>query len=185
MSKIPKDLLSRVNRWRSLERARPNNIIIPAPGQESVWDYPRPPRVEPVISRIRVEFGGIVIADSNKAYRVLETASPPTYYIPQADILMKYLEPSNRSALCEWKGKAGYWSVRVGKKYSENVAWSYQDPWEGFEFITDHIAFNARKMDACYVGNEKVLPQPGNYYGGWITSWVVGPFKGEPGTEGW
>jgi uncharacterized protein (DUF427 family) len=185
MSKIPKHLLSRVNKWRNVQRVRPTEIIIPGPGQESVWDYPRPPRVERVKSRIRVEFGGLVIADSDKAYRVLETSSPPVYYIPQGDIQMKYLEPGNKSTLCEWKGKARYWTVRVGKKCSENAAWSYSEPWDGFELITDYIAFNASKMDACYVGNEKVLPQPGNYYGGWITSSVVGPFKGEPGTGGW
>jgi uncharacterized protein (DUF427 family) len=185
MSKIPKTLLSEVNKWRNLERVRPTDIIIPGPGQESVWDYPRPPRVERVKSRIHVEFGGLVIADSNKAYRVLETASPPVYYIPQGDIQMKYLEPGNKLTLCEWKGNARYWTVRVGKKCSENAGWSYPEPWVGFELITDYIAFNAGKMDACYVGNEKVLPQPGNYYGGWITSEIVGPLKGEPGTEGW
>jgi uncharacterized protein (DUF427 family) len=185
MSKIPKDLSGEVNKWRNVQRVRPTDIIIPGPGQESVWDYPRPPRVEPVKSRIRVEFQGIVIADSKKTYRVLETASPPAYYIPQGDIQMKYLEASNRSTLCEWKGKARYWTVRVGKKYSENAAWSYPEPWVGFELITDYIAFNASKMDACYVDNERVLPQPGNYYGGWITWEIVGPFKGEPGTEGW
>ena len=185
MSNIPKVLLSKVNKWRNLHRARPTNIIIPGPGQESVWDYPRPPRVEHVKSRIRVKFGGIVIADSNKTYRVLETASPPVYYIPQGDIQMEYLEPANKSTLCEWKGKARYWTVRVGKKLSENAGWSYPDPWDGFELITDYIAFNASKMDACYVGAEKVLPQPGNYYGGWITSEIVGPFKGGRGTEGW
>jgi uncharacterized protein (DUF427 family) len=185
MSKIPRDLLSKVNKSRNVQRVRPTNITIPGPGQESVWDYPRPPRVEPVKRRIRVEFGGVVIADSNKTYRVLETASPPVYYIPQGNIQMKYLEPSNKSTLCEWKGKARYWAVRVGKKYSENAAWSYPNPWEGFELITNYIAFHAGKMDACYVAKEKVLPQPGNYYGGWITSAVVGPFKGKPGTEGW
>jgi uncharacterized protein (DUF427 family) len=185
LGKIPKRLFDEVQKWRDLERDRPKDIIIPGPGQESVWDYPRPPRVEREKSRIRVEFGSVVIADSNNTYRVLETASPPVYYIPLVDIRMKYLEPSAKSTLCEWKGKAKHWSVRVGKKHSENAAWSYPEPWEGFEFITDHIAFNAGKMDACYVGNKKVLPQPGNYYGGWITSAVVGPFKGEPGTEGW
>jgi uncharacterized protein (DUF427 family) len=133
MSKIPRDLLREVNKWRNLRRVTPKNIIIPGAGQESVWDYPRPPRVEPVKSRIRVEFGGVVIADSNKTYRVLETASPPVYYIPEVHIQLKYLEPSNKSTLCEWKGKARYWSVRVGKKYSENAAWSYPEPWEGFQ----------------------------------------------------
>jgi uncharacterized protein (DUF427 family) len=185
MSKIPKDLLHKVNKWRNLQRARPTNIVIPGGGQESVWDYPRPPRVEPEKRRIRVEFGGRVIADSNKTYRVLETSSPPVYYIPQDDIQMKYLEPANNSTLCEWKGKARYWTVRVEKKLSENAGWSYPEPLDGFEVITYYIAFNASKLDACYVGNEKVLPQPGNYYGGWITSEIVGPFKGEPGTEGW
>ena len=185
MSKIPKEPLSKVNKWRNLKRARPTNIMTAGAGQESVWDYPRPPRVEPEKRRIRVEFGGLIIADSDRTYRVLETASPPVYYIPQGDIQMKYLEPGNKSTLCEWKGKARYWTVRVGKKLSENAGWSYMQPWVGFELLTDYIAFNASKLDACYVENEKVLPQPGNYYGGWITSEIVGPFKGGPGTEGW
>lgn len=126
-----------------------------------------------------------MIADSKNACRVIETASPPTYYIPKADIQMEYLEPSNRSTICEWKGRARYWSLRVGENFSLNAAWSYPEPREGFELITDYIAFNASKVDDCFVENEKVLPQPGDYYGGWITSSVVGPFKGEPGTEGW
>lgn len=185
MYKTPKDLHDEVLKWRNLERDRPKDITIPGPGQESVWDYPRPPRVEPVKKRIHVEFGGVIIANSFKTYRVLETASPPVYYIPQRDIQMKYLEVSSKSTLCEWKGKAIYWTVRVDKDYAENAGWSYRDPWEGYQVIKDYIAFNASKMDACFVGEENVAPQPGEYYGGWITSEIVGPFKGEAGTERW
>jgi uncharacterized protein (DUF427 family) len=156
-----------------------------APGQESVWDYPRPPRVEPVRQRIRVEFVGVVIADTGRAYRVIETASPPTYYLPPADIRMECLEPSAHRSVCEWKGQARYWSVRVGDRVVADAAWSYPDPLAGFEAIRDHVAFYPGKMDACYVGDQRVTPQPGGFYGGWITPDIVGPFKGDPGTTHW
>jgi uncharacterized protein (DUF427 family) len=164
---------------------RPVEIQVPGPGQESVWDYPRPPRVEPVARRIRVEFGGIVLAETDAAFRVLETASPPVYYLPPADVRTEYLEPSPRSTVCEWKGVANYRSVRVGDRFVEDVAWSYPEPNPGYEAICDYLAFYAGKMDACYVGGVRVTPQPGRFYGGWITPDVVGPFKGEPGTEMW
>jgi len=166
-------------------RKRPAQIDPPGPGQESVWDYPRPPRVEPVTQRIRVELGGIVLAESVRAYRIIETASPPVYYLPPGDVRTEYLEPSPRSTFCEWKGRAKYWSVRVGDRFAEDAAWSYPEPEAGYEAIRNYIAFYAGKMDACYVGEYRARPQPGEYYGGWITPDVVGPFKGEPGTEAW
>lgn len=164
---------------------RPVEIRVPGPGQESVWDYPRPPRVEPVARRVRVEFGGIVLAETDGAFRVLETASPPVYYLPPADVGIEYLEPSPRSTICEWKGVANYRSVRVGDRFAEDAAWSYPEPNPGYEAIRDYLAFYAGKMDVCTVGGVRVTPQPGRFYGGWITPDIVGPFKGEPGTEMW
>jgi uncharacterized protein (DUF427 family) len=155
------------------------------PGQESVWDYPRPPRVESVAKPIRVILNGETIANTIRAFRVLETSHPPVYYIPQADIRMECLIPTNRQTFCEFKGAASYWTVFVDDRVEPNAAWSYPAPRPGFEAIKDHVAFYASRMDACYVGDELVQPQEGDFYGGWITSNIVGPFKGAPGTWGW
>lgn len=155
------------------------------PGQESVWDYPRPPRVEPVKQRLRVIFNGVTIAETTHAQRVLETSHPPVYYLPLEDVRMAYLSPTARHTFCEFKGAASYWTLKVGDRVSENVGWSYQQPQAGYEAIKDHIAFYASRVDECYVGDEKVIPQTGDFYGGWITANIVGPFKGAPGTEGW
>lgn len=171
--------------WRNVKRQRSARIDPAGSGQESVWDYPRPPRVEVVVERICVYFADRILAESVNAYRVIETASPPVYYLPANDVRMEYLEPSNHSSLCEWKGLARYWSVRVDPQLAHDVAWSYAKPDAGFEAIRDCIAFYAGKMDACYVGEHRVRPQPGDYYGGWVTANVLGPFKGEPGTEAW
>jgi uncharacterized protein (DUF427 family) len=173
------------DKWRKVARSRPADIIAPGPGRESVWGYPSPPRVEPVTPTVRVELEGRAIADTTRALRVCETASPPCYYIPPADILMEHLEPSARTSFCEWKGVASYWSVRVGGRYAKDAAWCYPDPDEGFDAIRDYIAFYPKRMDACWVGSERVTPQPGFYYGGWVTTDLVGPFKGVPGSEGW
>lgn len=159
--------------------------IRPAPGQESVWDYPRPPRIEPTSKRIQIVFSGVTVADTGRAVRVLETSHPPTYYIPPEDIQMNYLRRSSGSSVCEWKGNAIYYSLEVNGKRVENVAWCYEHPSPGFEAIKDHLAFYAAPMDVCTVDGERVTPQPGGFYGGWITSDVVGPFKGEPGSWGW
>lgn len=159
--------------------------VEPGPGQESVWDYPRPPRVEAISRRVRVIFNGVTIADTVEAQRVLETSHPPVYYIPPKDIVMQYLVREPGSSWCEWKGQARYYRVEVGGRRAERAAWTYPDPKPGYEQIRDHVAFYAGSMDRCYVGEEQVRPQPGGFYGGWITSDVVGPFKGGPGTEGW
>jgi uncharacterized protein (DUF427 family) len=158
---------------------------IPLQNQESVWDYPRPPRVEPTSKVVRVEFNGVVIAETNRAKRVLETSHPPVYYIPLDDIRREYLSPTRHHTFCEFKGAASYWTVTVGERSSQNAAWSYADPSPGFEAIRDHLAFYPKRVDACYVNDEKVIPQEGDFYGGWITSEIVGPFKGAPGTRGW
>jgi uncharacterized protein (DUF427 family) len=134
---------------------------------------------------VRVALSGAVLADSRRALRVLETASPPTYYVPPADVRGDLLAPASGSTLCEWKGLARYWSVRVGDREIARAAWSYPEPFEGFEGLRDHLAFFPGRVDACQLDEEPVRAQPGAYYGGWISSDVVGPFKGEPGTEHW
>jgi uncharacterized protein (DUF427 family) len=155
--------------------------VVPGPGQESVWDYPRPPRVEPVPERVRVVVDGAVIADSTRAQRVLETAGAPVYYVPRDDVRMDLLVPSDRTSRCEWKGSASYWSS-AGQR---DVAWSYEQPLPGFESIAGHLAFYASRVDEAWVGDERAQPQPGGFYGGWVTSRIVGPVKGEPGSGGW
>lgn len=159
--------------------------IKPGPGEESVWDYPRPPRLEGFPGHIQVIFNCRVIADTRKAKRVLETSHPPVYYIPPEDIDMQYLEKSSGASFCEWKGQAFYCAVVVGQRRADRAAWYYPDPAETFEAIKDYVAFYPEPMDACMVDDEKVVPQPGGFYGGWITSKIVGPFKGEPGTANW
>ena len=159
--------------------------IAPGPGQESVWDYPRPPRLETTPRHIQVYFNGLLLADTRRAYRVLETSHPPVYYLPPADIQMQCLIPAGGQSWCEWKGQAAYYSVVVGERRAENVAWYYPNPTPSFLPIKNYVAFYPRPMDRCLVDGEVVIPQPGGFYGGWITSDVVGPFKGEPGTMGW
>eukprot|EP01017_Pseudomicrothorax_dubius_P051241 TRINITY_DN9829_c0_g1_i8.p1 TRINITY_DN9829_c0_g1~~TRINITY_DN9829_c0_g1_i8.p1 ORF type:complete len:165 (+),score=32.35 TRINITY_DN9829_c0_g1_i8:111-605(+) len=159
--------------------------IEPGPGQESVWDYPRPPRVEPVKKQVRVIFNGEVIADTRNAKRILETSHPPTFYIPPEDLKKEAFKKASGSSFCEWKGSASYFDIVVGDKREAKAAWTYPNPTAGFESIKDHISLYAGRVDACYVGDEKVEPQPGGFYGGWITKEIVGPFKGGPGTWGW
>jgi len=159
--------------------------IKPGKGQESVWDYPRPPRLERFPKRLQVIFNGILVADSKRAWRVLETSHPPVYYIPPDNIKMSHLRPARGSSLCEWKGQASYYDVIVNEKAAQRAAWRYAQPAAAFSSIKDHIAFYAWAMDTCLVDGEVARPQPGNFYGGWITDDVVGPFKGEPGSWGW
>jgi uncharacterized protein (DUF427 family) len=157
----------------------------PLNNQESVWDYPRPPRVEATTRLVRVEFNGQVIAESSRAYRVLETSHPPVYYIPPQDVHREFLIATPRHTVCEFKGLANYWTVRVEDREVHNAAWSYPAPARGYEVIVGHLAFYPSKMDACFVEGERVQAQDGDFYGGWITSNIVGPFKGAVGTHGW
>lgn len=159
--------------------------IAPGPGQESVWDYPRPPRLEETPKHIQIVFNGVTIADTHKAQRVLETSHPPVYYLPPDDIQMQYLLLAQGRSFCEWKGNAVYYTIVVSDKQAPKAAWGYPDPTPTFASIKDYIAFYPQMMDVCYVDGEKVQPQPGGFYGGWITSDIVGPFKGGPGTWGW
>jgi uncharacterized protein (DUF427 family) len=153
--------------------------------KESVWSYPRPPRVEESQRSVRVVLGGEVIAESTRAKRVLETSHPPVYYIPIEDIRLGVLIPSERTTFCEFKGGARYYTVQAGGRVEENAAWYYPDPSAGFEGIANHVAFYPARMDECTVDGERVRPQAGGFYGGWITSDIEGPFKGERGTTGW
>jgi len=163
---------------------RPTRVE-PGPGQESVWDYPRPPRLERSDDHVTVVLGGVTIADSRRALRVLETSSPPVYYIPPGDITGGVLVPSDRTTFCEWKGDASYYDVSAAGRTERAAAWHYPAPTAPFAAIAGHVAFYPGRMEACTVNGEQVRPQPGDYYGGWITSGIVGPFKGDPGTSGW
>lgn len=163
----------------------PHERVKPGPGQESVWDYPRPPRLEAVSRHIRVVFADTVIAETDRAVRVLETSHPPVYYIPPEDIRMQHLERESGSSFCEWKGRAVYYTVAVGDRKARHAAWAYPEPNEAFSSIRDFVAFYAEVMDACFVDGERVRSQAGGFYGGWITGDIVGPFKGSPGTSGW
>jgi uncharacterized protein (DUF427 family) len=150
-----------------------------------VWDYPRPPWFEQVNGRLRVVFAGETIADTRLGHRVLETSHPPVYYFPETDVRDDLLTPAPGESLCEFKGVAWYWSVAIGDRRAERVAWSYPDPTADFLPIAGHYAFYASRVDACWVGEERVEAQVGDFYGGWITASIVGPFKGAPGTRGW
>ena len=153
--------------------------------RENVKDYPRPPSLEPVSERLVVVLGGIKIADTTAGYRVLETYHAPTYYLPLADVIQDSLEPNSRRTICEWKGQARYFDVISQERTATAAAWSYDKPVPAFDAIAGFVAFYAEPMDACYVGNELVAPQPGNFYGGWVTSNLVGPIKGATGTMHW
>jgi uncharacterized protein (DUF427 family) len=174
-----------VLRWRRAARGRPARVPAPGPGQESVWDYPRPPRIERVAKRVRVEFAGVTLAETTQALRVCETASPPTYYLPPECVRRDLLEPAPGTSLCEWKGTARYFSVRIGEHLAPRAAWCYPRPFAEYRALTDYLSFFPGRVDACFVADERVTPQPGDFYGGWVTKNLTGPFKGEPGSEGW
>ena len=166
--------------------SRPTRVE-PGPGQESVWDYPRPPVAAPTTDLIRVIHGGRTIAETTAAVRVLETSQPPAFYLPLADVDTTLLVRSSRRSICEWKGVATYWSLAATPETAGvvDLAWNYEHPTAAFTAITGHLAFYAQLVDECWVGDEQVLPNPGMFYGGWITSAVVGPFKGAAGTLHW
>lgn len=161
-------------------------IISPRAGQESVWDYPRPPALESVTKTLTVVAGGEIIAQTNQGFRVLETSHPPVYYFPPQDVKKEFVRiKSVGRSFCEWKGAAFYVDVIVGDAEFANAAWGYADPSPRFRPIREYLAFYASRVDTCFVDEEEVIPQPGDFYGGWITDDIVGPFKGEPGTWGW
>ncbi|WP_460460316.1 DUF427 domain-containing protein [Angustibacter peucedani] len=175
-----------------MNRSRlPRGVVpLPAgPGQESVWDYPRPPRLEPTSEHVVVRLGGVVVADTRRALRVLETSHPPTYYLPVDDVVAGALRPADGSSFCEWKGQAAYLDVVGGTAgapvVAARAAWTYPTPSAAFAPLVDHVALYPGRMDEVTVDGEPVQPQDGGFYGGWITSRVVGPFKGGPGSNGW
>jgi uncharacterized protein (DUF427 family) len=159
--------------------------VPPGPGQESVWDYPRPPRLERSGRQLVVRLGGEVVAATGRPWRVLETSHPPVYYVPSEDVRPGVLMPNPRRSWCEFKGEAAYWTVVGGGVTRIDAAWSYPLPTPGYEPLTDAVAFYPARMDECLLDGERVRPQPGGFYGGWITDDVVGPVKGDPGTAGW
>ncbi|MBR7743348.1 DUF427 domain-containing protein [Phycicoccus sp. BSK3Z-2] len=165
-----------------MSRPRPQR---PGPGQESVWDYPRPPAVDASRESVEVWLGGQRVAASTRTLRVLETSHPPTYYLPLADVAPGALRPVDGTTFCEWKGEAAYFDLVAGDAVAPRAAWTYPHPTRGFEVLLDHVAVMPGAVERCVVDDEVVQPQAGGFYGGWVTSRVVGPFKGEPGTWGW
>ncbi|MFC4454497.1 DUF427 domain-containing protein [Deinococcus sonorensis] len=155
------------------------------PGQESVWSYPRPPRLEASDRRVEVWLGGVKIADTDRAYRVLETSHPPGWYLPPDAFLPGTVQPASGSSVCEWKGRATYWTLQAGGVRAEAAAWSYERPTPTFQPIAGYLSLYAGRVDEVRVDGERVTPQPGRFYGGWITQDVAGPFKGGPGSMGW
>ena len=172
------------DKWQFRGKEKPSIAIEPSVGQESVWDYPRPPKLERDSRLIIVSVNGKVIAESDSTLRVLETANPPTFYIPPKDVDKTSLTLGSRLSLCEWKGAAQYWNVNVNTLVIENTAWYYLDPYPEFESIAGYFSFYPHRL-TCYIDGELVRPQLGELYGGWITNETIGPFKGNPGTENW
>ena len=170
--------------WSFRGSNRPEWAIEPGPGQESVWDYPRPPRLDPDPRLVRVVHGSTTIAETRHAVRVLETASPPTIYIPPEDVQTDLLKRARGASLCEWKGSATYWSLDVDGCITPKIGWSYQTPFPAFEAIRGYLSFYPNKVD-CFVDEHKASAQLGGFYGGWVTPEIVGPFKGQAGTGSW
>jgi uncharacterized protein (DUF427 family) len=170
--------------WRFTGQERPPFAVPPKADQESVWDYPRPPRIVADNREVVVRLGPVLIARSDRAVRVLETGSPPTFYVPPEDVEISRLESAPGTSRCEWKGEARYWTVVAGHRHLDQAAWSYPNPFPEFESLAGYFSFYPGRLD-CSVGGVRVRPQPGRFYGGWVTPEIVGPFKGEPGSEGW
>ncbi|MGJ7511443.1 DUF427 domain-containing protein [Variovorax sp. GT1P44] len=170
--------------WRYVGQERPPFATAPGPGQQSVWDFPRPPRIDPEEREVTVHLGDVAIARTRSALRVCETASPPTWYLPQADVQMMLLQPTAGASHCEWKGEARYAAIVISGARLDGSAWFYPAPSPGYEALRGHIAFYPQELD-CRVDGVRVRSQPGRYYGGWITPELVGPFKGEPRSEAW
>lgn len=155
------------------------------PGQESVWSYPRPPIAEVTPRRLQILHNGRLVAETVRGVRTLETSHPPTYYFPPEDVDLTLLRPAKDRSFCEWKGWASYFDVHVGEECAAGAAWAYPAPTPAFASLKDHIAFYAAPFERCLVDGEVARPQPGGFYGGWITSRETGPFKGVPGSRFW
>lgn len=170
--------------WQSRGQSRPAGAVEPGPGQESVWDYPRPPMVVDDTRLVQVRLGDVLVAETHAARRILETASPPTFYLPREALRFECLRTDPETSLCEWKGRANYFSVCVDTHCVKNAGWTYPEPFAEFAAVKDYLAFYPGRLE-CYVAGERVRAQAGGFYGGWITAEIVGPFKGQPGTAGW
>jgi uncharacterized protein (DUF427 family) len=184
MDSIPEWALRGRSTWRYRGQQRPPFAVVPGPGQESAWDYPRPPTIATDDREVVVRIGAHEIARSRRTVRMLETASPPTFYVPADDVHTEFFEREAGISRCEWKGEAHYWSVIVPGHRVNAAAWSYANPLPGYEGIRDYFAFYPSRL-VCTVDAIAVVAQPGGFYAGWITPDVVGPFKGEPGSESW
>ena len=185
MSDLPDWALAGRSGWRWTGETRPPWADTPGPGQESVWDYPRPPQLEADSRHVVVMLGDTVIADTHRAHRVLETSHPPSFYLPRDDVRMEHLRQEAGLSRCEWKGEATYWSVVTpdGRVLSK-VGWAYDRPFPEFGPIRGYLSFYPAALE-CYVDDQRVQPQAGGFYGGWVTPELVGPFKGEPGSAAW
>ncbi len=170
--------------WAFTGRDRPSFAITPKENQESVWDYPRPPVSKLDSRQVLVKLGNVIIAESTAAIRVLETAHPPTFYLPKSDVRMDYFVRESRSSFCEWKGQATYWTVKTEFDQVASACWSYPSPRDEFQNIQNCFSFYPAQFE-CTIDGETVRPQPGGFYGGWVTDEVIGPYKGDPGTSSW
>ena len=184
MSKIPDWLQAARDHWQWRGTGRPPFAVVPQPGQTSVWDFPRPPRVVPDVREVVVRWGATEVARTRRAVLVLETSHPPSFYLPRGDVVQSLLTAAPGGSTCEWKGPARYWSLVEGSRTLPGVAWSYPKPLAGAEALADCVAFYPADLN-CTVDGAQVLPQPGGFYGGWITPELAGPFKGAPGSSGW
>lgn len=184
MKSIPEWAQVARDAWQWRGAARPSFAVAPGPGQVSVWDFPRPPKIALDSREIIVRWGEVEIARTSRAVVILETAHPPTFYLPWADVNRQMLQPAGGGSVCEWKGPATYWTLANGSRRLPKVAWSYSEPMAGAEAIADCVAFYPASLH-CTVGGAPVRPQPGGFYGGWITPELVGPFKGVAGSTGW
>jgi len=183
MARVPEWAQQGRAKWRWTGAARPEFAAEPGAGQESVWDYSRPPRLERDVRLVEVRARDVLVARTERAVRVLETASPPTFYLPRADVVAELTSAASDSR-CEWKGEATYWNVVAGGQVAEQAAWSYPDPFDDFAELAGLVSFYPARF-ACTLGGVAVAPQPGRFYGGWVTPELTGPFKGEPGSEDW
>jgi uncharacterized protein (DUF427 family) len=193
MAELPDDpaFIRRLKEHRDSWRfsRRPSKIEVPGPGQESVWDYPRPPEVRQAEGPLKVVFAGDVVAQTSRGLKVVETAGAPVYHFPPEDVRTELLKPIPGSSFCEWKGEARYFDLVVRGQKADKAVYCYPDPLDdlgqGFSRITGWYVFYAGLVDEVWLGDEQATPQPGGYYAGWVTSRITGPIKGAPGSEGW
>ena len=184
MSDLPDWIRSAREHWHWKGQARPPFAVTPGPGQVSVWDFPRPPRLAQDTREIVVRWGDVEVARTRRAVLVLETAHPPSVYLPWDDVARHLFQPGSGGSFCEWKGPAKYWTLVDGDRRLADVAWSYPRPLAGAQALADCVSLYPAALD-CRVDGAPVRPQPGRFYGGWITPELVGPFKGDPGSEHW